>query len=474
MREGQAERMDLMWRAASIALFMLVGLVSQAAATEGEAVSPIVRAQVIPRSAVVGSPMQLQITVLVPTWFKSAPKYPSFEVAGLIVRRPPDSSHNVRETIDGVAYAGIVREYQIYPQRAATYLLDDLVVNVVYADPDTRDPVAVALKLHPLRFSATIPAPASELDPFLATSRLVMEQEVEGAVDELEVGDAITRTITVRVRDLPAMFIPPLFPDGEDLSGLRAYPQSPQSEDLAGHEAGRTTGSRIESVTYVIEEPGEYALPVLSLRWWNRRTGTIEITEAPAISFQVPVPAAATGADDVGSTRPTAGFGDRLIRFVIGVSVLLGLMVLLTKLLGERVRGLVLEWDERRRRRANSEPVRFRKLRRLLRRGKPHDIYGGLAMWLRSIGGTSVTLASLSGRPGCEMLAESVAALGGGLYADEAGREPGLSRDARASLRRGLDEARDSILGMKGIRSAATALPPLNPRSNPTRSISPI
>jgi hypothetical protein len=68
------------------------------------------------------------------------------------------------------------------------------------------------------------------------------------------------------------------------------------------------------------------------------------------------------------------------------------------------------------------------------------------------------------------MLAESVAALGGGLYADEAGRERGLSRDARASMRRGLDDARDSILGVKGIRSAATALP----RLNPTRSISPI
>jgi len=462
--------MDLMWRTASIALFIMAGLATRAVATDAEAVSPIARAEVTPRSAIVGSPMQLQITLLVPTWFKSAPDYPSLEVAGLIVRRPPDSSHNIRETIDGVAYAGIVREYQIYPQRAATYLLDDLAVNVVYADPDTRKPVEVVLKLRPLRFSATIPAPALELDPFLATSRLVLKQEIEGAVDELEVGDAITRTITVRVRDLPAMFIPPLFPDGADLLGLHAYPKSPLSEDLPGDEAGRTTGSRIESVTFVIEEPGDYALPVLGLRWWNRRTGTIETTEAPAISFQVPVPAAATGADDVGSTRPNAEFGDRLIRFVIGVSVLLGLMVLLTKLLGARVRGLVLEWDARRRRRAKSEPVRFRQLRLLLRRGEPRDIYQGLALWLHSIGGTGVTLASLSGRPGCEMLAESVAALGGGLYADEAGRERGLSRDARASMRRGLDDARDSIVGVKGIRSAATALP----RLNPTGSISPI
>jgi len=148
---------------------------------------PIAHVEVIPRAAIVGSPMELRITILVPTWFTSAPDYPSFEVAGLIVRRPPNSSHNVRETIDGVVYAGIVREYQLYPQRAATYLLKDLVVNVEYAHPDTRKPLEVALKIRPIRFEGTIPTPAYSLDPFLATSRLVLEQSTEGASDELEV-----------------------------------------------------------------------------------------------------------------------------------------------------------------------------------------------------------------------------------------------------------------------------------------------
>jgi len=187
---------------------------------------PIAHVEVIPRAAIVGSPMELRITILVPTWFTSAPDYPSFEVAGLIVRRPPNSSHNVRETIDGVVYAGIVREYQLYPQRAATYLLKDLVVNVEYAHPDTRKPLEVALKIRPIRFEGTIPTPAYSLDPFLATSRLVLEQSTEGASDELEVGDAIKRTITVRARDLPAMFIPPLIPVGEEIPGLRRRPHA--------------------------------------------------------------------------------------------------------------------------------------------------------------------------------------------------------------------------------------------------------
>ena len=448
----------------SIVLFLIV--IGEAAAGAADVGStsparPIARVEVTPRAAIVGSPMELRITLLVPTWFTSAPDYPSFEVAGLIVRRPPNSSYNARETIDGVAYSGIVRDYQIYPQRAAQYLLENLVVDLEYAHPDTRQPVEVALQLRPIRFEGTIPAPASGLDPFLATSRLVLDQDIEGAVDELEVGDAITRTITVRARDLPAMFIPPLFPHGETFSGLRAYPQSPLSEDLPGREAGHTTGRRTESVTYVIEAPGEHTLPILALQWWNRRTGRIETTEAPAISFRVPVPARSEATAD--SAAATGDFGARLFRFVFATAMLLVLIALAASILRRRGRELYSRWNARRRRRAASEPVRFRQLQRLARRGEAHEIYQALAVWLGSITRVPVSLASLSDRSGCKMLAEAVATLERSLYADDGEGERGLNRDARESLCRGLKDARESIVLLGVTRAGARSLPALNP-----------
>jgi len=369
--------------------------------------------------------------------------------------------------VDGVAYSGIVREYQIYPQRAADYVLDKRVVNVTYAHPETRKPVEVALRLRPIRFTGTIPAPASELDPFLATSRLVLEQKMEGRVEELEVGDAIKRTISVSVQNLPAMFIPPLIPpllpDGVNLPGLRAYPQSPLSEDLAGREAGRTTGRRTESVTYLIEEPGEYRLPALSVRWWNRRTGKIETTEAEAFAFQVPVPEVSAGGTDGEGAADTGGFGDRAVQFALSTAMTIALIALLWRVFRRRVRGLLSRWQVRRRRRAVSEPVRFRQLRRLARRGKPHDIYRALAVWLGSVDGPPVTMASLSGRPGCEPLAAAVATLGRALYAEEAADERVLSREARAALCKGLEDARRSIVSAGGSRTDASSLPSLNP-----------
>jgi hypothetical protein len=450
----------------SIVLFsVVIGEAAAGAVDVGSAspARPIARVEVVPRTAIVGSPMELRITILVPTWFTSAPDYPSFEVAGLIVRRPPNSSYNVRETIDSVVYAGIVREYQLYPQRAAIYLLDNLVVNVEYAHPDTRKPVEVVLKIRPIRFEGMIPTPASSLDPFLATSRLVLEQSTEGAIDELEVGDAIKRTITVRARDLPAMFIPPLIPEGEEISGLRAYPQSPLSEDLPGREAGHTTGRRTESVTYVIEAPGEHTLPILTLRWWNRRTGRIETTEAPAISFRVPVPASSGATADGAAAAATGKFGDRLIRYGFATAMVLVLVALLASILRRRGRGLYSQWNARRRRRAASEPVRFRQLQRLARRGEPHEIYRALAVWLGSIAGAPVSLASLSGRSGCKTLAQAVATLERSLYADDVEGERGFRRDARVLLGQGLIDARDSIVFLGVTRAGASSLPALNP-----------
>jgi hypothetical protein len=449
-----------------LVLFSMVILAATADGVQARPPGPIARIEVSPRVAIVGSPMELKITLLVPTWFTSAPDYPSLEVAGLIVRRPPDSSYNARETVAGVTYSGIVRDYQIYPQRAATYLLENLVVEVEYAHPDTRKPVAAALKLRPIRFEGTIPASASLLDPFLATSRLVLEQKIEGTVDELEVGDSIKRTITVRARDLPAMFIPPLFPDGESPSGLRAYPQSPSSQDLPGRDSDHTIGRRTESVTYVMEEPGDYTLPVLELRWWNRRTGRIETAEAPAISFQVSVLAAAAGMDDDRASAATGGSRDRLMRFGIATGMVLVLIALMVRALRRPARRLFQGWAAWRRGRAASEPVRYRQLRRLARRGKPHDIYQALAVWLGSIEGPPVNLASLSDRPGCRAFAQTVATLERSLYADDAGEKRGLSRDLRASLCRGLPAARDSIVHSRETRVGVDSLPALNP-TNP-------
>jgi hypothetical protein len=407
---------------------------------------------VTPRQAVVGSPMRLRVTVLVETWFTSAPDYPSFELAGLVVREPADNSFNVRERIGGVSYSGIVREYLLYPQSAASYVVDGQVVRVHYAHPETRKPVHIARTLAPIRFEASVPAAARELDPFVATRRLTLEQTLAGDVDAPAVGGAITRTIEVTVSDLPSMFVPPLLPDSAP-SGLRAYASSPETEDIPGRQLGRSTGSRIETMTYVIEEPGDYELPPVRLRWWNRRTGTIETAEAAAFTFSVAAPpevAELTGTSDV-ATEP----GTRFVLLVALVSTI-GLALANRR----RLQRLPQEWRASAARRAQSEPVRFKQLSHAVGRAQPGVIYRRLAAWLQAIEGGPVEIGSLVMRPGCEALARSVVALERDLYAEG---EHVVGKEERAMLRAALRQARSALLGAKGVGATRPTLPDLNP-----------
>ncbi|MCZ6644603.1 MAG: hypothetical protein O7F71_23775, partial [Gammaproteobacteria bacterium] len=55
--------------------------------------TPVVRVSVEPDVVQVGETVSVQIVVLSPTWFPKPPAFPSFELANLITRLPPDSSY---------------------------------------------------------------------------------------------------------------------------------------------------------------------------------------------------------------------------------------------------------------------------------------------------------------------------------------------------------------------------------------------
>ncbi len=427
-----------------------LSLLVLAVLTTAAEAAPVVRAEVIPRQAVVGSPMRLRVTVLVPTWFTSSPDYPSFELAGLVVREPADGSYNVRERIGGVAHVGIVRDYLLYPLTAASYVIDDQVVHVHYAHPETRKPVHLARTLAPIRFDAIVPAAAAALEPFLATRRLSLEQSIEGDLAAPAVGDAITRTVTVTVADLPSMFVPPLI-DDRPPAGLRAYARSPETEDVAGSAVGRSIGRRTETVSYLIEEPGDFVLPALKLRWWNRRTGTIEVAEAPALSFVVATPPVA---ESEGPPRP-------VLRRGVAILVVLGFAFAIAFVFAgrHRLQRLLDDWEHARARKANSEAVRYRELVHAVRRNEARLIYRQLGRWLDTVGSGESGLSSLQRLPGGEALVRSVGALERASYA---GEPYSFDRSDRAALRAALGTTRRE-LAMTRKSAGSGALPALNP-----------
>ncbi len=341
-----------------VAAFVLLVGASPAVAAE-----PIVRAELSTDVVSVGQLVRLRITVLVPTWFSKPPHYPTFEIANAITRLPSDSSYPTSESVGDETWSGIVREYEIYPLVAARYQIPAQPLRLEFADPAERIPTAFAGEVQALEFRAVVPAGAERLDPFLAGRSLELERHVDGAVDGLQVGDAVVVRTVARLDGMTAIFLPPLSPVGE-ISGVGIYPDQPVVDD--GEVA-----SREEIVTYVFEKGGRYAVPTVALSWWNTDSKTIEISSLPEIHWAVEGPSLVLS-DAIASER-TSGF----------LALALAVTALLILVARYRV-GYGLREGLRRQRETwrASEGYAFRAVRTAARSGDTVRFYENVLAWL--------------------------------------------------------------------------------------------
>jgi len=261
-----------------LCLCLLLSLPSLALAAPGTPVEPIIEMELTEDTVIPGSPTQLTISVLVPTWMLKPPAFPDLEVSHLMVRRPPDSSSPARKRIDGKMWAGVKRTYQLYPMIQGQFDIPARPLRVTYADPETNAPVEVNMMTDPIRLFGSVPKEAQGLDPFVAATGLKLDQTIEGAADVMKVGDAFKRQVVATIEGTSSLFIPPLLPNTE-IAGISAYPKEPQTQETPDG------GTRTEEVSFVVEQGGDYELPGVEIRWFNLTTKKIETTSLKPLLF---------------------------------------------------------------------------------------------------------------------------------------------------------------------------------------------
>ena len=416
-------------RLAVLALLLLV--------SGGSAIArdPIVRLQLTPESVAVGESAQMQVTVLVPTWFSEPPVYPSFELANSIVRLPPDSSYPTSERVSGETWSGIVRNYRVYPLISGRFRLGGQGIRVNYANPGS-DPITADVPLPEATLSATVPPGAENLDPYLAGRSLMLTRDVADELENLEAGDAIVLRTVAELDGLPAMFLPPLSPELV-LEGVRIYADEPVVED--GDVARRT-----ETVTLVFESGGDFTLPGIELDWWDMTSQSIVTATVPAVSFSVAGPVVAPAAADDAPAR------DWRAALVEAAGWLAALFVAWRIL-----RRLTARAKRRAAERRESEPYAFGQLRKACGSGDTRKAHHAMLAWLDRLE-PGLDTRRFAQDWGDESLARKLDALSARVYRDA---EESVRLDA---LLVGLREARRNYLGDRSV-DARPALPPLNP-----------
>jgi hypothetical protein len=426
------------------ALVIVFGALLSALALAQQA--PIVRVDVEPEVVAVGEVARLRITILVPTWFTTAPSYPTFELPNLITRLPPNSSWSISERIEGEIWSGIVRDYQVYPLLGARYRMTGEALTVTYAEPGASEPTVVDMVLPDIEISGQVPVGAESLDPYIAGSDLRLRREIDGPFDSLEAGDALVVRYIAELQGMPALFLPPLVSDVPS-AGLSMYADAPLLEEPLAQEGdtgGAGVARRTEKVTWVFKYGGEYTLPGATLNWWNTQTGEVETATVDPLVVSVTGPGlAARQGDTVAATDWRS-----ITLGVLGV----GLLGWLLRRWGP---GLMQHLRSQRVARRQSEMFAFRWLRKAINQREPRAVHHALLVWLQRLepGGDARQFA---GDYGDASLQASVDALSAAVYANS-----GQIIDF-TKLYQGLVAARRNYKQSRSEKGRC-ALPPLNP-----------
>ncbi len=212
---------------------------------------------------------------------------------------------NFQEVVKGISYQVTERRFVMFPQKSGEFKIPPVLFNATIGRRGginlflnsrtavreinlTSESHAVNVKAQPDSFDGLTWLPAASLK---------LEEDWTGKLDNVHVGDAVTRNLTVTAAGLSSSLLPAI--TYKDIPGLRFYPDQPVRED--GAKSDGVTGKRKDGTAIVASQPGDFVLPEVKLPWWNTTADRMEYATLPARTIKV-LPA--LNAPDANSISP--------------------------------------------------------------------------------------------------------------------------------------------------------------------------
>ncbi|NKL77628.1 BatD family protein [Rhizobium leguminosarum] len=424
-------------------LVLLIGLLTS---TYVFAAEPFGRASIEGAEGIVpGQQVHVVVDVFAPEFFTSPPQFPLFDVPDALVTLSIDRAQNLVQTIDGTQYAGIRRSYAVVPEKAGSFQLPVVEIELGYSSNgnSTKAIVKIALPSFDVGVSSSQAA-----TPFAARG-LTMTESFDRDPARLKVGDALVRTVVIFAEDTQAMLIPPVA-FGTTAGVARYEKPAVLADGVEQQGIGRSveTGSaRSETVVYTASDTGRFALPAISYPWFDVDEHVMSAATLPATDVVV---APATVAERIQPElqRENAP-ASRAWRGWLLVILLCAIDLAVAAFAWWRLPA-ICTWATRvRQRRRNSPRRRLSRIRTIIRVGDELAVYRGLQDWSGTLGYR--TVSEWVEAQACPRLSAQVAILERRLFRS---RDMQLDRAALASA---------ITLPVADGRPPKRALPDLNP-----------
>ncbi len=205
------------------------------------------------------------------------------------------SDDNYQEVVNGIGYNVTERRFVIYPQSSGELTIPPVFftasvgrrsgINRFFNNRSQMREINLTSETHNITVlgrPASFPANAT----WLPAADLKLEESWSGPLENVPVGEAVTRNIVLTTTGLSSSLLPGI--EYATQPGMKFYPDQPVREDVADRNG--VVGKRSEGTAIVASDPGVYQLPEVRLPWWNTTTNTLETATLPARAMTVPEP----------------------------------------------------------------------------------------------------------------------------------------------------------------------------------------
>ncbi|MDH5925814.1 BatD family protein [Vibrio lentus] len=229
--------------------------------------------KITPAKVSVNEQVILNIEVATPRWLTGGTRIGSIEIPNVIVKQRNQLATNYTERVGGTTWSRQRWEVTLYPMTSGEFVIPTVPVRIQVSAPDGSN-VGGTLYTQPIKFEASLPSGLlSDESPWFSATDVDVEQQWQRSSEDLKVGDAVTRTVTIKAKDSLSVLLPNVLTN-ESTQQYQAYPQPNRLDDT--QERGDYRSSRIEETVYVIQQGGEFTLPEFTFQWWDSKNQRLE------------------------------------------------------------------------------------------------------------------------------------------------------------------------------------------------------
>lgn len=200
------------------------------------------------------------------------------------------SPNQYEKLIDGVRYGVYEKRYVIFPQRSGPLEIPDILFRGEVTDGSSN---FVFRNLNTQRVTAYIegatidikerPASVQDLDYWLPAAGISIEETWASDINNLRVGDTVSRTIELVADGLDGAVLPPF--SVEEVEGINIYPEP--SDIQRTFVEGKIFGTRTETTSIVPTASGFVTIPEVSIPWWDINSDEIRYAILPETQLTI-------------------------------------------------------------------------------------------------------------------------------------------------------------------------------------------